>query len=118
MSKNIKETYFNKANYLMEDLDDFESISDLPKPKKGPLGREDLAYNPKVDEVGTFWVVTIPTKESTLEDICFSVDLGSIALQFLGGLKISDIMAIFKKENQAKSFAQEELNHLKSFKDI
>jgi hypothetical protein len=49
-----------------------------------------------MSKISKLWVVTKPTLMSTLEDICFQVDLpNGLYNQFLGGLKPTDIVAFF-----------------------
>ena len=50
----------------------------------------------------TFWVVTKPTANSELGDICFECDFKRFALQVRGGLDVDDISAIFADEQLAK----------------
>lgn len=57
-----------------------------------------------------FWVVTIPTKESTLQDICFECDLKGLALQFKGGLSPDDIIGMYPSKENARYVANNELN--------
>lgn len=104
--------YLRKANHLLENLDDdFVEITPKSQPKTGPFGRKDLTFDPQVDQIGQFWIVTEPTKVSTLADICFECDIGELALQFRGGLEISKIVGVFKNGDDAKRFTN---NLLKS----
>jgi hypothetical protein len=66
-------------------------------------------YRPESDEVGTFIIVSKPTKVSTVDDIMFECNLGSIMLQARGGLDPSDILRVFKRENTAaaQQFAEQ-----------
>ena len=50
----------------------------------------------------SFWVVTNPTKDSTLNDVVFKTDLRGMMLQVGGGLRERDIAGIYKNENTAK----------------
>ena len=59
-----------------------------------------------------FWVVTMPTKNSTLADILFESDLTGLALQFCGGLVIADINAIYDNEITATRNAKHLLKNL------
>lgn len=59
-----------------------------------------------IDQVGEFWVVLIPTEDSILEDILFEANIFDMHLQFLGGLKASDIMGIYKNKAKAKKVAE------------
>ena len=61
---------------------------------------------PVIDELGKFWVVTLPTEHSELEDIYFEADIFRMQLQFLGGLKKDEIVGIYKNHNKAKKHAE------------
>jgi len=61
------------------------------------------------DEVGKFWVVTRATKESTLDDILFEMDVFGMMLQAKGGLDKNDILGIFKDKKKATTLASKEL---------
>ena len=52
-----------------------------------------------------FWVVTNPTKDSTLEDILFECDLKGLRLQFLGGLSDEQIYKIYEDKEYATMIA-------------
>lgn len=52
-----------------------------------------------------FWVVTKPTKDSTLADILFESDLLYLSVQFRGGLAPSDIICIYEEEELATNIA-------------
>ena len=60
-----------------------------------------------------FWVVTIPTQDSTLGDILFECDLKGLRLQFLGGLFDSQIHGIYD-EKTANRIAKNLLNYINS----
>lgn len=53
-----------------------------------------------------FWVVTNPTKDSTLADICFEADSHNLELQFKGGLSIADVCGFYISESAAKEAAR------------
>ena len=53
-----------------------------------------------------FWVVTKPTKESELGDICFEADIGRLMLQFRGGLDVDEIVGVYGNESAAKKDAE------------
>jgi hypothetical protein len=53
-----------------------------------------------------FWVVTSPTHNSTLIDICFSTNIVGLALQVKGGLSPRDIVGRFDGEDEAMEFAK------------
>lgn len=48
------------------------------------------------DGVGMIYVVTAPTPDSTLNDICFGGDLSAFALQVFGGATTDDKFAFLK----------------------
>ena len=54
----------------------------------------------------TFWVVTKPTKDSELVDILFESDIYGMHLQFAGGLKRQDIVAIVNDKSKAEKIAK------------
>ena len=58
-----------------------------------------------VDEIGKFYVVEKPTKNSELSDTFFETDLFEFVLQMKGGLEKSEIHGIYKTEGKAKSQA-------------
>ena len=53
----------------------------------------------------TFWVVTTPTANSELGDICFECTYESFAIQIRGGLQVHQIVGIFGDESLAKATA-------------
>ncbi len=55
---------------------------------------------------GQFWVVTTPTRHSTLGDICFLCDFKCFALQIRGGLDEQEIIGIFSGESEAVTEAK------------
>ena len=57
-------------------------------------------------KVKRIWVVTKPTKISTLEDICFSADMRYLYLQFAGGLEPDNVHAFYTTEKEAKTAAK------------
>lgn len=59
------------------------------------------------DEVGPFWVVEKPSKDSTLDDICFLCeDVFYFARQIAGGLAPQNVFGIFKNEAKAKKVGE------------
>lgn len=54
----------------------------------------------------SIWIVTKPTRVSTVEDICFNTDAPGLALQFKGGLDPESIHAFYTSEQEAKGAAQ------------
>ena len=59
-----------------------------------------------MSKVQNFWVVTKPTKRSTLIDILFSADMKRMELQFKGGLSGSEIIGTFITENEVEKVAK------------
>jgi hypothetical protein len=49
-----------------------------------------------------FWVVTDPTPESTMGDICFEASVAQLALQFKGGLSMDRRPTIFTEKTEAE----------------
>jgi hypothetical protein len=60
----------------------------------------------KVNEIGTFWVVTKPTPDSTLVDIVFESTIMGMMRQTLGGLREKDIVGIYKHETTARQIGE------------
>lgn len=58
------------------------------------------------DDIGKFWVVTKPSGESELVDICFEASITDMMLQAKGGLKTDEILAILKSKSEAEKLAQ------------
>lgn len=59
-----------------------------------------------IDELGSFWVVTRPTKMSTIVDICFEATTRKLMLQALGGLRPADVLGVYKSEDRARKAAR------------
>lgn len=58
-----------------------------------------------VDQIGRFWVVTIPTNISELNDILFETNIPGMMRQTLGGLKEEDIAGIYCDHDTALAYA-------------
>jgi hypothetical protein len=71
-------------------------------------GKRHLQFKGK-DEIGDFWVVMKGDKVSELADILFKADCFDLMLQKDGGLKIYNIVGIYKKESTATKIAKNEL---------
>jgi len=67
----------------------------------------------RVDEIGKFWVVTKPTKNSELVDILFETDLFGFVLQMKGGLKEDEVLGFYKNKEKAKKMAEKLLLKIK-----
>jgi hypothetical protein len=59
-----------------------------------------------MSKITDFWVVTKPTKNSTLADILFSADMKRMELQFKGGLTGKEIVGTFTTKDQATKVAK------------
>ncbi len=59
-----------------------------------------------------FWVVTKPTPRSVMEDICNESSFGRLYLQFLGGLRYSQIHGIYTSHAEAEREAQKLLTEI------
>ena len=55
------------------------------------------------DNLGDFWVVTFPTKQSLLKDIVFQANIFEMQNQFLGGLKKEEIAGVFPVTQQEEA---------------
>lgn len=64
-----------------------------------------------LDEVGEFWVVTEPSKNSTLDDILFSTDVFGFVLQFKGGLRGEEILIVTPDFKKAEKIALDALDN-------
>ena len=54
-----------------------------------------------VDEIGKFFIVEKPTKDSEMEDVVYELTLPEFALQVKGGLEIKNILGIYKQKSDA-----------------
>lgn len=59
-----------------------------------------------MSKIGKFWVVTKPSKKSTLVDILFDTDIKGMELYFRGGLKGNEIIGMFRGKNEAEKVAK------------
>ena len=67
-----------------------------------------------VDEVGKFFVVEKPGKNSEMEDVVWECDLPTFALQVKGGLDIKNILGVYKQKSDARRAGTEAM---KAFED-
>jgi hypothetical protein len=67
-----------------------------------------------LDEVGKFFVVTKPFKDSTKEDIMFESDVFHFANQIRGGLEFEEVLGIYKQKSDANRRATEVLKEYES----
>ena len=62
-------------------------------------------------KISSLWVVIKPTPRSTIQDICFRVELPfGLYKQFMGGLAPADIVAFYDNQNSAEEKARHELH--------
>jgi len=66
------------------------------------------------DEIGKFFIVEKPDKNSGIEDVVYESTLVDFALQVKGGLKTEDILGVYKQKSDARRAGTEAL---KSFQD-
>jgi hypothetical protein len=52
-----------------------------------------------------FWVVTSPSQQSEIGDICFRCSFRTFALQVRGGLGLEEVVGIFAAEEDAVAAA-------------
>ena len=55
-----------------------------------------LAPNLKQDDIGVFYIVTMPTSRSTLDDICFGCDISGFAQLVLGDSARNDSLSFLQ----------------------
>ena len=84
------------------------SLLDLLK-ESAELGElsEGAKHPDLVDEVGKFFVVEKPSKDSTKDDILFQSDIFYFANQIKGGLNTEDVIGIYKNKSDANRIATE-----------
>lgn len=73
------------------------------------------------NDIGKFFLVTRPTKDSKKEDILFNIDVFEFADKVKNGLEIKDIIGIYKQKSDASKEASQliknfetELNELEN----
>ena len=64
-----------------------------------------------------FWIVTKPTKHSTVLDICFKTDAQGLILQARGGLDPEDILLTTLDELHALTFALDAIRAEDDYQD-
>lgn len=60
----------------------------------------------KITPEQTIYVVTLPTRNSVLVDICFETNLHGLELQFKGGLSAGKIHGIYTDRHAAVTAAE------------
>ena len=67
-----------------------------------------------VDEVGKFFIVEKPGKDSEMEDVVYELSLPEFALQIKGGLEVKNILGVYKQKSDARRAGTEAM---KAFQD-
>ena len=67
-----------------------------------------------VDEIGKFFIVEKPTKDSEMEDVVYELSLPEFALQIKGGLDVKNILGVYKQKSDARRAGTEAM---KAFQD-
>ena len=74
-----------------------------------------------VDEIGKFFIVEKPTKDSEMEDVVYELTLPEFALQIKGGLEVKNILGVYKQKSDARRAGTEALkayqDSIKEMKD-
>ena len=66
------------------------------------------------DEIGKFFIVEKPTKNSEMEDVVYELTLPEFALQIKGGLDVKNILGVYKQKSDARRAGTEAI---KAFQD-
>lgn len=69
---------------------------------------------PKVDEVGKFFIVEKPSQKSTIEDIVYETDVKELIDHAKGGLKIENIIGLYKQKSDARRAGTEALKEFEA----
>ena len=67
-----------------------------------------------VDEIGKFFIVEKPTKNSEMVDVVYELTLPEFALQVKGGLDVKNILGVYKQKSDANRAGTEAM---KAFQD-
>ena len=67
-----------------------------------------------VDEIGKFFIVEKPTKDSEMVDVVYELTLPEFALQVKGGLDVKNILGVYKQKSDANRAGTEAM---KAFQD-
>ena len=66
------------------------------------------------DEIGKFFIVEKPTKDSEMEDVVYELTLPEFPLQIKGGLDVKNILGVYKQKSDARRAGTEAM---KAFQD-
>ena len=86
-----------------------KSFKEMVQPVEEAMGGKRHFQFKGTDEIGDFWVVLKADKISVLEDILFDADVFDMILQKDGGLKIHEIVGLYKSKAKATKIAKNEL---------
>ena len=67
-----------------------------------------------IDEIGKFFIVEKPTKDSEMVDVVYELTLPEFALQVKGGLDVKNILGVYKQKSDANRAGTEAM---KAFQD-
>lgn len=84
----------------MKLLDLLNEVEKTEKPVKEVSPINEIESIP-VDEIGKFFIVEKPTKDSEMEDVVYELTLPEFALQVKGGLEIKNILGVYKQKSDA-----------------
>jgi len=104
-SRRLKTVELSVYSKLVDELltnDDMDESSDFYR-----NNRNNSKTYKIIDQVGVFWVVTKPTKDSTLGDILFESDIIYLANQIRGGLTEREIFGFYIDGGEAEKVAKD-----------
>ena len=84
----------------MKLLDLLNEVEKEEKPVKEAAPINEIESIP-VDEIGKFFIVEKPTKDSEMEDVVYELTLPEFALQIKGGLEVKNILGVYKQKSDA-----------------
>lgn len=80
-------------------------------------GNKEVFINLIHDDIGSFWVVLNPNKDSELEDIIFEADFGTLIQCIRGDLGQQEFIAFYFDELSAITIAQNLIKNIENNKD-
>ena len=84
----------------MKLIDLLNEVEKTEKPVKETAPINEVESIP-VDEIGKFFIVEKPTKNSEMEDVVYELTLPEFALQIKGGLEVKNILGVYKQKSDA-----------------
>ena len=97
----------------MKLIDLLNEVEKTEKPVKETAPINEVESIP-VDEIGKFFIVEKPTKNSEMEDVVYELTLPEFALQIKGGLEVKNILGVYKQKSDANRAGTEAM---KAFQD-